>query len=79
MTYSSDWTLRKTALAGLLCALACLSGCGSARVVYVPDGEPVRLRESIKAKIWAADKNGAEVPSEMLLPEGWYCLPDPGK
>ena len=65
----------------MICALVCLTGCGltGTRVVYVPSGEPVRLRKTIKgAAILAADKNGVEVPGVMDLPEGWYCLPDPG-
>ncbi len=71
--------LRKMALGALICASACLTGCGT-RTVYVPPGEPVRLRETIRAaKVWAADRQGVEVPAEMDLPEGWYCLPDPGK
>ena len=72
------WILPKMALAALLCASACLSGCGT-RTVYVPPGEPVRLRETIRAKVWVADRQGIEVPAEMDLPEGWYCLPDLGK
>lgn len=61
-----------------LCASACASGCGT-RTVYVPDGEPVRLRQKIKAKVWASDKDGKEVAGEMEIPEGWYALPDPGE
>jgi hypothetical protein len=67
----------KTALVAMLFASACLSGCGR-RVVLVPPGEPVRLRQTVKkAKIWAADKNGTEVPGEVDLPEGWYAVPPP--
>jgi hypothetical protein len=63
----------------LVCMLA-LSGCGSGapfvRTIYVPDGTPVRLRETIKgAKVWVKDANGQAVPGRMDLPEGWYCLP----
>lgn len=65
-------------LVAMICASACLSGCGT-RTVLVPPGEPVRLRKSIKgAQIWAADKNGKEIEGTADLPEGWYVLPDPG-
>ncbi|MCX7804794.1 MAG: hypothetical protein N3A38_06335 [Planctomycetota bacterium] len=67
----------KTARGAMLCALACSSGC--VRTVLVPPGEPVRLREPIRgAKVWVADKDGREIPATVDLPEGWYCLPDPG-
>ena len=55
-----------------------LSGCAT-RTVYVPDGEPVRLRETVKAaKVWVLDKEGQPVAGRMDLPEGWFVLPDPG-
>lgn len=58
----------------LLCMLL-FSGCG-ARTIYVPDGEPVRLRETIHgAKVWVKDQHGQNVPGTMDLPEGWYALP----
>lgn len=48
--------------------------------IYVPAGEPVRLRETIKnAKVWVMDSSGELVAGKMDLPEGWYCLPDEGK
>lgn len=60
--------------------LVCLlSGCAT-RTIYVPDGEPVRLRETVKAaKVWVLDEKGEAVPGKMDLPEGWYVLPDPGE
>ena len=59
----------------LVICLVSLSGC-FARTIYVPDGTPVRLRETIKqAKVWVLDKDGNPVASEMDLPEGWYVLP----
>ena len=65
-------------LVGTIFALAFSSGCGT-RVVLVPPGEPVRLRETLRAvKVWAADKTGREVEGTVDLPEGWYVLPDPG-
>ena len=63
----------------LICASALLTGCGSTRTVYVPDGDPVQLRQPLKrVKVWAWDKDKKRVPGEMDLPEGWYALPDPG-
>jgi len=68
----------KTALAALICASACLSGCAT-RTVLVPPGEPVRLRETLRGvKVWVADKNGREIEGVVDLPAGWYVLPDPG-
>ena len=67
------------ALLPVVVFLLLLTGCG-ARTIYVKDGEPVRLRQSVKAcKVWVADKDGKEVPSTLDVPEGWYALPDPGK
>ncbi len=68
----------RKALVAEIFVLACLSGCAT-RVVLVPPGEPVRLRETLRAvKVWAADKTGREVEVTVDLPAGWYCLPDPG-
>jgi len=56
--------------------LVMLPACAT-RTVYVPDGTPVRLRETVRnAKVWVLDAHGEPVPGEMDLPEGWYCLPD---
>ena len=56
-----------------LLVLALLSGC--TRTVYVPDGTPVRLAETVKrVKVWVM-VDGKPVRSVMDLPEGWYCLP----
>ena len=50
------------------------SGC-FIKSVYVPHGEPVRLRETVEdAKIWVMTADGPRA-STMDLPEGWYCLP----
>ena len=68
----------KTALAAEIFVIVSLTGCAT-RVVVVPSGEPVRLRETVRhAKVWVADKNGQEVPGVVDLPAGWYALPDPG-
>ncbi len=59
----------------LLVALAA-PGCLRTRTLYVPDGEPVRLRETIPAaKVWVLDADGKPTAGEMDLPEGWYVLP----
>lgn len=63
-------------LLALLLVLAALSGCAT-RTIYVPHGQPVRLREKLEGvKIWAFDKDGVLVEGEMDIPEGWYCVPD---
>lgn len=59
----------------ILFALA-LAGPGCARTVYVPYGEPVRLRETVRnVKVWVHDANGKPAAGRMDLPEGWYALP----
>ncbi|MBN2585010.1 MAG: hypothetical protein JXL80_18255 [Planctomycetes bacterium] len=60
-----------------LVPLVILCGCAT-RTVYVPGGEPVRLRETVRgAKVWVLDAAGEPVAGVMDLPEGWYCLPVP--
>ncbi len=71
-------TLLRMALCAMTCALVCLSACGT-RTVYVQGSEPVRLRAPLKkVKVWVAAKDGKEIPGEVDIPEGYYCLPDPG-
>ena len=68
---------KKTQLAVVLGIILILPGCFGTRTVYVPSGEPVRLRKTVKnAKIWTLDKDGRPVAGKMDLPEGWYCLED---
>ncbi len=58
--------------------LACilLGGCSS-KIIYVPDGEPVKIRETIKnAKVWTLDSDGKPVAGKMDIPAGWFALPD---
>jgi hypothetical protein len=59
-----------------LIALVGSCGCGT-RVVYVPYGEPVRLAESVKARVWVKGADGVSVRSSnrITLAEGWYALP----
>lgn len=62
----------------LIAAATCpLGGCWfrQVRTVYIEDGQPVRLRETIKsAKVWVPGKDGTPVAGVVDLPEGWYCL-----
>ncbi len=63
----------------ILAVVLILPGCGRTRTIYMPPGEPVRLRETIEgAKVWVMDKDGKAVAGRVDLAEGWYCLPDPG-
>ena len=67
-------------LVGMLMLSACGCGAGApfTRTIYVPDGTPVRLRETIHgAKVWVKDANGQALPGRMDLPEGWYAIPAP--
>lgn len=45
----------------------------------MPEGEPVRLAETVKAKVWVLDSKGDSVKSQnrVTIPAGWYALPDP--
>ena len=64
---------------GVVVLLLCvaLAGCAS-RTIYVPDGTPVRLRETLKnVNVWVLDKNRTPVATKMNIPEGWYALPLP--
>ena len=66
----------------LLAASASLSGCGliRTRTVLIPPGEPVQLAEPVKAYVYI-DVAGKREKSanRVTLPEGWWCLPDPGE
>ncbi len=61
----------------VLTATLMLVGCLSLyRTIYVPHGDAVKLRETIKdVKVWIKTKDGEIIPGKMDLPEGWYCLP----
>ena len=60
-----------------LLALMSMSVSCASRVIYVPHGEPVRLAQSVKAKVWVVDANGKSVRSNnrIIIHEGWYALP----
>ena len=55
-----------------------LTSCGCAtRVILVPNGDPVRLAEPVRAKVWVPDASGNVVQSQnrVTIPAGWYALP----
>ena len=60
----------------LLASMSMSAGCAS-RVIYVPHGEPVRLAESVKARVWVLDASGKTIRSNnrIIISEGWYALP----
>lgn len=73
----------KTANAIRVCVTACViayasmsSGCAT-RVILVPEGEPVRIAEPVKARVWVTDQSGQIVKSQnrVTIPAGWYALP----
>ena len=43
----------------------------------VPNGTPVRLAESVRARVYVADGTGVLVKSQnkIVIPAGWYALP----
>ena len=52
------------------------AGCAT-RVILVPNGDPVRLAEPVRAKVWVPDASGQIVQSQnrVTIPAGWYALP----
>ena len=57
-----------------------VTGCLFTRTVYVPHGQAVRLAEPIdNAAVWVKTSDGETVRGNVDLPEGWFCLPDPGE
>lgn len=60
----------------LVIAVFLFGGCltWAPRTVYVPPGEPVRLRADIPdAKVWVMTTDGPQ-PSTLTLEEGWYVV-----
>ena len=51
-------------------------GCQT-RVILVPEGQPIMLAESVRAKVYVFDSAGKLVPSSnrVVIPAGWYALP----
>jgi len=66
---------RWLAAAMIICAIASAPGCAR-RAVIVPPGEPVMIREPVKAAVWVKDGQGKWQPSQITIPAGWYALPD---
>ena len=59
----------------IICILIVGAGCFT-RTVYVPAGQPVRLRQTVRSvKVWVIDKDGKPVPSVKDLQEGGYYSP----
>ena len=52
-----------------------MSAGGCNRTVYVPDGSPVRLRQTVKnVDVWVYVGDKWEA-GKLDLPEGWYAMP----
>ena len=59
-----------------LLALPIFPACQQAKVVLVPNGDPVMLAKPTKASVYGFDKDKKLVgPSTVTLPAGWYALP----
>ena len=72
-------TPRSSQISKIACVVALLnmsSGCAT-RVILVPAGEPVRLADDVKVRVWVLDSKGQSVRSSnrVVLPAGWYALP----
>ena len=60
----------------LILACLLLGGCTN-KIIYVADGEPVKIRETIEdAKVWTLDSSGTPVAGKMDIPAGWFALPE---
>lgn len=57
----------------VLCASGCSLPFALRETVYVPEGEPVRLAEDVKAKVWAKNADGEPVIGVIDLKSGWYA------
>ena len=70
----------KILLATTILLGACLSGCGT-RVVFVKDGDPLRLAQPLKnIKVWVKGADGKWVLGRAeVIPEGWYCIGRPAE
>ncbi len=62
-----------------LVATVSLGGCVSTKTILIPPGEPVQLAEPIDVYVFV-DIDGRRIRSEnrVILPAGWWCLPDAG-
>ncbi len=68
-------SIRKAGWLLCLCTVLC-TGCAT-RGIIIPAGEPVRLREPARVRVWIRGADGVVVPGRMTAPAGWYLLPDP--
>jgi len=71
-------------IAFLLVFVLSISGCitltKESETIFVGDGTPVRLRETVpNVKLWTKNSEGVEVPSVGTLHAGGYYLTDPGE
>lgn len=74
----ATWGARAATAGIVLVVAVTLAGCGT-RTLLVPDGEPVRLRKTVKnVPVWIMGEDGKPVEGVVDLPPGWFCLPDPG-
>jgi len=76
----AKWGRAGTVGALALCALLLASGCGGGtHALFVSEGQPVRLRETIKkAPVWVMGADGRPVAAVMDLSAGLFVLSDPG-
>lgn len=46
-------------------------------MIMVPEGDPVRLAEPVRAHVFVPDSSGKVVRSSnrVVIPAGWYALP----
>jgi hypothetical protein len=59
-----------------LFALAFLTSCGT-RVILPNRGDPVRLAEPTKARLYVYDKDGKMVEVQGVIPAGWWAVDGP--
>lgn len=61
----------------IFCAVSLtMSGCAT-KVLLVPHGQPVRLAEPAKVRIFVPNASGQMIQSQnrVTIPAGWYALP----
>jgi hypothetical protein len=64
--------MKYLAVVTLLILFGCTALAPHTRTIYVPEGDAVMLRESVKADIWAwPAPNEDPVAGNMMLHEGW--------
>lgn len=69
--------IRQTWPAALLMTLLLAPGCRTVDTVYVPHGEPVRIRETVRGvAVWVMGEDGEPMPGVIDIPSGWWALSD---